>query len=178
MFVISMKTILWAALTANGNYAQSSPEHPPKPETLNDFAAHAMAAGNFVVGRRTFEAFRAQAGGGGGGPFASLDIVVVSSATTDIPGVRRVRSSEDALAYLEAKGHRTALLAGGAELHNTFLAAGLVDEIVFDVVPVLEGKGLHLVIDRDHYRYKDVQLVESRPLGNGVIQSRFAIPRS
>jgi hypothetical protein len=32
-----MKTILWAALTANGNYAQSSPEHPPKKEALDDF---------------------------------------------------------------------------------------------------------------------------------------------
>lgn len=25
-----MKTILWATLTANGNYAQSTPENPPK----------------------------------------------------------------------------------------------------------------------------------------------------
>ena len=75
-----MKTILWAALTANGNYAQSGPDHPPKPQALADFAAQATAVGNFIVGRRTFEAFQAGGGGntGGGGPFAALDIVVVS----------------------------------------------------------------------------------------------------
>lgn len=59
-----MKTILWATLTGNGNYAQSSPENPPKKEALGDFAAHAQAAGNFIVGRRTFEGMLASGGGG------------------------------------------------------------------------------------------------------------------
>ena len=67
-----MKTILWATLTANGNYAQSSAENPPKPEALADFAAQAKTAGNFIVGRKTFEGFAAN----GGGPFGDLDIVV------------------------------------------------------------------------------------------------------
>jgi hypothetical protein len=53
-----MKTIVWATLTANGNYAQASAAHPPKPEALGDFAAHAKRVGNFIVGRRTFEAFQ------------------------------------------------------------------------------------------------------------------------
>lgn len=52
-----MKTILWATLTANGNYQPNDPKHPPRPEALADFAAHVRAAGCFVVGRRTFEGF-------------------------------------------------------------------------------------------------------------------------
>jgi dihydrofolate reductase len=171
-----METILWATLTTNGNYAQSSPENPPKKEALDDFAKHAIAAGNFIVGRRTFEGMRGS-GGGGGGPFADLDIVVVSKNAEDLPGVTVARSPQEALNYLQQKGHQTALIGGGADIHNSFLGQGLVDEVVFNVAPVMEGKGLNLLIDKDNYQYKQVQLLDCKPLGNGVVQLRYAIDR-
>src|SRR5579859_2634585 len=102
-----MKTILWAALTANGNYAQSSPEHPPKQEALDDFGSYAGRVGNFIVGRRTFDGFNA---GGGGNLFGNTDIVVVSGSNLDIPGVKCVGTPQEALDYLEQKGHKAALL--------------------------------------------------------------------
>ncbi|TYP75389.1 dihydrofolate reductase family protein [Paenibacillus methanolicus] len=169
-----MKTILWATMTANGNYAQSSPDNPPKKEAWADFVTHASAAGNFIVGRRTFEAMR---GGGGPGPFGEVDIVVVSKHAADIPGVKIVRSPQEALAYLRQKGHRTALISGGADVHNSFLGQGLVDEVIFNVAPVMEGKGLNLLIDQDHYRFKHVELLGCRPLGGGVVQLHYAIAR-
>ncbi len=168
-----MKTILWATLSANGNYAQSSTVNPPKQEALADFAVNAKAAGNFIVGRRTFEGMRASGGGG----FSNIDIVVISSNLNEIPGVKLVRSPQEALEYLQEKGYQTALLAGGADLHNSFLEHGLVDEIVFNVAPVLEGKGLNLLIDRQHYQHKDVQLVDYKSLGGGVVQLRYSIGR-
>ncbi|KIL39258.1 dihydrofolate reductase [Gordoniibacillus kamchatkensis] len=170
-----MKTILWATLTANGNYAQSGPEHPPKKEALDDFAAHAKAVGNFIVGRRTFEGMR---GNGGPGPFAGIDIVVVSKNASEIPGVTVARSPKEALDYLKQKGHQSALISGGADIHNSFLGQGLVDEVIFNVAPVLEGKGLNLLIDKDSYRYKHVQLLECKPLGGGVVHLRYAIDRA
>ena len=166
-----MKTILWATLTANGNYAQSSAEHPPKPEAFNDFVAHAKAAGNFIVGRRTFEGMQA----GGGNPFGEIDIVVISQSVKEIPGVKVAGSPQEALNYLQAKGHTTALLGAGADLHNTFLGQGLVDEVIFDIAPVLEGKGLNLLLDTDRYQYKDVQLLDFKSLGNGVVQLHYAV---
>lgn len=170
-----MKTILWATLTANGNYAQSGPENPPRKEALDDFFTHAKAAGNFIVGRRTFEGMR---GSGGPGPFADIDIVVVSKSATEIPGVKVVRSPEEALDYLQEKGHQTALISGGADVHNSFLGQGLVDEVIFNVAPILEGRGLNLLIDKDNYRFKQVQLLDCRPLGSGVVQLRYAINRT
>ncbi|MBD3917410.1 dihydrofolate reductase family protein [Paenibacillus sp. PR3] len=167
-----MKTILWATLTANGNYAQSSPDNPPKQEALDDFFAEAKAAGNFIVGRRTFEGMR---GSGGPGPFADIDIVVVSNSAPEIPDVKVVRSPEEALIYLKEKGHQTALISGGADIHNSFLGQGLVDEVIFNVAPVLEGKGLNLLIDQENYRYQPVQLLDCRPLGSGIVQLRYAI---
>ena len=166
-----MKTILWAALTANGNYAQSSPEHPPKMEALDDFAAQAKAAGNFIVGRRTFEGMPAV----GGSARGNIDMVVLSQSIREIPGVQCVATPQAALTYLQARGHTTALLAGGADLHNAFLDQGLVDELLFNVTPVLEGKGLNLLLDTGHYQYKDVQLLDVKPLGGGVVQLRYAV---
>jgi dihydrofolate reductase len=166
-----MKTILWATLTANGNYAQSSAENPPKPETLNDFAAQARATSNFIVGRKTFESFAAN----GGGPFADIDIVVVSQSARAIPGAQLVRSPQEALDYLQTKGHQTALLVGGAALHNAFLGQGLVDEVIFDIAPVMEGKGYNLLLDQERYQYRNVQLLDFKPLGSGVVQLHYAL---
>lgn len=166
-----MKTILWATLTANGNYAQSTPEHPPKQEALADFAAQARAAGNFVVGRRTFEGFRA----GGGNGLAGIDIVVVSTRELDIPGVARAASPEEALDHLARQGHATALLAGGERLHNAFLAQNLVDELIFNITPALESKGLNIVLQAG--QRQDVQLLACKDIGGGTVQLRYAINR-
>ncbi|WP_199619824.1 dihydrofolate reductase family protein [Paenibacillus alkalitolerans] len=178
-----MKTILWATLTANGNYAQTSPDNLPKKEALDDFATHAKAAGNFVVGRRTFEQMQDpgrvphEERVNADGPFAGIDIVVMSKSIQDIPGVTVVRSPQEALDYLQGKGHHTALISGGADIHNSFLSQGLVDEVIFNIAPVLEGKGLHLMIDTDHYTFKDVQLLDTKPLGGGVVQMHYAVNR-
>lgn len=170
-----MKTVLWATLTANGNYAQSGPENPPKKEALNDFAAQAKAAGNFIVGRRTFEAMRGN--GGGGGPFGDIDIVVVSRNASDMPGVTVARTPREALDYLQGKGHQTAVISGGADIHNSFLEQDLVDEAIFNVAPVFEGKGLNLLIDTENYRYRNAQLLDCKPLGGGVVQLRYSLER-
>lgn len=167
-----MKTILWATLTGNGNYAQSGPNNPPKQEALADFAEHAQAAGNFIVGRRTFEGMQSS---GSGGTLAGMDIVVVSGSVKEIPGVTVVGSPSEALSYLRDKGYQTALISGGADLHNAFLGQGLVDELIFNVAPVLEGKGLNLLINTEEYQYKEVELLNFKSLGSGVVQLHYAI---
>jgi dihydrofolate reductase len=169
-----MKTILWATLSANGNYAQSSPENPPKKEAFDDFVKQARAAGNLIVGRRTFEGMLSS-GGAVGGPFSDLDIVVVSKNVGDLQGVTVARSPQEALNYLQKKGHQTALIGAGADLHNAFLGQGLVDELIFNVAPVLEGKGYNLLIDKENYQFKDVQLLNFMSLGGGVVQMHYAI---
>ena len=55
---------------------------------------------------------------------------------------------------MQQKGHQTAVVGAGADLHNAFLGQGLVDELIFNVAPVLEGKGLHLMINTDNYTLK------------------------
>ena len=165
-----MKTVLWAALTANGNYAKNSADHPPKKETLEDFAAQVKKSGNFIVGRRTFEGFNTN---GGGNPFGDIDIVVVSRGNLEMPGTKLVSSPQEALNYLRQKGHEVALLAGGESLHNAFLAENLVDELIFDVIPILESEGFNLLLPIGKFR--NVRLLNFENIGGGVIQLHYLI---
>jgi dihydrofolate reductase len=173
-----MKTILWATLSANGNYARASAAHPPKPEATADFATHALGHGNFIVGRRTFEAFAAQPARAGAGaapnPFASTTIVVVSR-TLATPNVLRAATPEASLAVLRERGHTTALLAGGETLHNTFLERDLVDELLLNVVPTLEDEGLKILLPKGSRR--ELELLGTKQLAAGIVQLHYALPR-
>lgn len=167
-----MKTILWATLVANGNFAQIGAEEQSHQAAFGDFLARAQAAGNFIVGRKTFEQLAAS---GGGGSMGNIEAVLVSQTSEEIPGVQVVSSPQEALTYLQARGHTTALLAGGATLHNAFLGQGLVDELIFNVVPALEGKGLNLLLDQDRYQYQKVKLLGFQSLGNDIVQLHYAV---
>lgn len=176
-----MKTILWATLSANGNYARASDTYPPKPEATADFAAQAAACGNFIVGRHTFEAFRAQPTRAGTAddttrnPFASTTIVVVSTTKLSMPGVHCATTPQGALAIVRAAGHSSALLAGGTQLHNAFLEHDLVDELVLDIAPALEDEGLKLQLPKGAHR--ELELLAWKPLGGGLVQLHYALER-
>jgi dihydrofolate reductase len=163
-----MKVILWAALSANGNYSRATPDNPPRPQALQDFEKHAKATGNLVVGRATFEGFAAR---GPNPAFASMDIVVVSHQPLTIPGVLLAPCPRAALELLKQRGHRTALLSGGEKLHNAFLA----DELVLNYLPVIEGEGLSIHLPAG--RHKAVKLQGTSDLGDGVTQMRYSFSR-
>lgn len=165
-----MKVILWATLSANGNYARATPENPPRPQALQDFETHAKAAGNFVVGRATFEGFAAR---GPNPAFASTDIVVVSKRPVSIPGVLSATGPRTAIELLRERGHATVLLSGGERLHNAFLAEGLVDELVLNYVPVIEGQGLSIHLPAGTHKAATLQGITD--LGGGVVQMRYGL---
>ena len=165
-----MKTVLWATLSANGNYASARPGHPPRPEALKDFTILATASGNFIAGRKTFEGFRAS---GAGKVFQNIDIVVVSGKGASLPGVHVVSSPREALRHMKDKGFEVALLSGGETLHKAFLAEDLIDEVIFNFAPVFERRGMNLVLPSK--QYKEVQLIELKDLGGGVVQHRYLV---
>lgn len=167
-----MKTILWAILSANGNYAQ---RYPSK-EALDDFAAHVRRSGNYITGRKTFELIQANENRGPGvtaHAFTKTDIVVLSKLGGSIPGVTVVSSPQEALKYLSAKGHQTALIAGGEKTHNAFLAENLVDELVFNIAPTLEAEGLKIFLPKD--RFMEIRLLKFSELGSGLVQLHYVV---
>lgn len=174
--VSRMKTRLWATLTASGGYARASAEQPPRPEALADFAASAAEARNFIVGRTTFEAFQSQPGRAGGAGFDGAEIVVVTSRPVAPAPVTAVASPRAALEHLARRGAELALVAGGARLHDAFLAEGLADELVIVVAPVLAPKDLQIALPER--RYGEVTLRSVRELGGGVVRLHYDLRRT
>ena len=64
------------------------------------------------------------------------------------------------------------MTVGGPDLAATFFAHGLVDELRLYVHPVVIGRGRRPLPDDAHL---DLDLVESRRFGNGVVLLRYAV---
>src|SRR4030067_2450336 len=80
-------------------------------------------------------------------------------------------SPEEALGKLEKDGFETVVLTGGATLNSSFAKAGLVDEIVLNVEPVIVGKGIPL-FSPDVFDLK-LKLLESKKLNGDIVQLRY-----
>jgi dihydrofolate reductase len=79
--------------------------------------------------------------------------VYVSDA---VPGTLEFSSAVPArlIADLEARGHRTCALLGGAQIHSLFIQAGLVNELWLTIEPVLFGGGTSLLAEKADMRLR------------------------
>ncbi len=160
-----MKTILYAAITANGNYGDSDTGQMPAQEELNDLFNHAKQARNIVMGRRTFEIF------GKDDTFAELDVVVVSE-TTSFEGIKTVKSLQQMLGYLKNKGYEQAFIIGGVTLHNALLTERLVDELYINVESYI-AKGLNL--GPADGKFINLELAGHKQIGAGIVQIHYRV---
>jgi dihydrofolate reductase len=165
-----MKVTLWATLSANGNYARATPDNPARAEALADFRQRALENGNFIVGRKTFEESAAR---GPNPDFRDADIVVVSRSGSGNEGLLSATSPRAALELLASRGHTKALISGGETLHNAFLADGLIDEVILNIAPVLEGGGLSIHLPPGTHR--PIEFISCSEIGGGLVQLRYAL---
>ncbi|MGS2763836.1 dihydrofolate reductase family protein [Sinomicrobium sp. M5D2P9] len=158
-----MKTILYAGLTANGNYGSSDSGQMPKQEELDDLFSHAMEAGNIVLGRRSYEIFGEEVNQNG------LDVVVVSTSKM-FEGIKTVGSPQEMLDYLNKKGYQQAFVVGGVSLHNSLLTDNLVDEMYININPYI-AEGLDL--RPTDGKYQDLELLGHKHIGGNIIQIQY-----
>lgn len=162
-----MKTILWAALTANGSYMHGDSSYRWPKVVFDDFDAVALEAGNCIIGRKTFEEYA-----GSGGSLGAVEFVVVSRTAADIAGAAAVSSPRDAIRHLEQKGFASALVGGGDSLLNAFLDEGLADEIILNITPELAGPGNHVALSVP--QVKPLKLLDFRELGDGILRLHYS----
>ena len=125
-----------------------------------------------VMGRATFDMVRTFAEY----PYAGKRVIVLSRTLNHVPKgfadkVELHGTSLTALlAKLEHDGHKRAYVDGGKTI-QTFVQAGLLDELIITRVPVLIGEGLPLFGEVDG----DVMLehLSTRSYANGFVQSRY-----
>jgi dihydrofolate reductase len=161
-----MKTILVAAMTANGyiaeEEAQSSLDWTSKEDT-KFFIEKTKEVGVLIMGRRTYETI--------GRPLPGRLMIVMSRTPADFPsqpGVLEFTTAEptEILRKLEERGYGQVVIAGGASVYSAFLSLGLVDELYLTVEPVLFGKGVPFAKD---FARVNLELLDAKPLGSRAV---------
>lgn len=137
-----------------------------------------QGAGAIIVGRRTYDLSIPWWGADGPSGALRLPVFVVThSPPDDVPdgGVYTFVSSgiEDALRQAEAvAGDKVVAVGGGALTFRQYLAAGLVDVISINLVPVLLGGGTPLFEEGEQAQLELIEVVDT-PLATHL---RYRVP--
>jgi dihydrofolate reductase len=128
-----------------------------------------------VMGRKTFEVALKHSKDAKN-PYADMRSFVFSRTLRpeDYEGVEIV--SADAAEFvrkLKNENGKDICVMGGGEFANALFEAGLIDEIGFNIHPVLLGRGIPLF----HFvsRQIDLELIECRPFKNGCVYVLYRV---
>ena len=126
-----------------------------------------------LIGRKTFDYAMREHGGLPVQP--GVRTLLFSRTMEEAPaGVELVR--EDAAAFtaaLKEDAGGDIIVMGGGELGSALIEAGLVDEIGFNVHPLLLGGGVSAL--RPMARRVELELIEARPIGEGCVLMRYRV---
>ncbi len=134
-------------------------------EVLND---ERNATGAMISGRRTYDTSLPWWGADGPSGTARLPLFVVSHDVPAQPAAEGVYTFvEDIHRALEgakaAAADRNVSVMGGADIGQQFIRAGLIDEILIHLVPVLFGSGTRMFdhIGDEHIHLQTIQVIEA-----------------
>ncbi len=129
-------------------------------------------ADTILLGRKTWQAAAAQ---GGGGSMPGVKAYVFSRTLTQAPdGAELV--SRDAGAFvrrLKTQPGKDIVVMSGGNLAASLLQEGVIDEIGFNLHPVLLGAGTPAFLDPGQ-RVR-LELMESRPLDGGCVLVTYRV---
>ncbi|HEY0430137.1 MAG TPA: dihydrofolate reductase family protein [Pyrinomonadaceae bacterium] len=128
-----------------------------------------------LMGRKTYEV-ALKYGAGDTGGYAGMKNYVFSRTLKKIEDKSVELVSENAVEFVRdlknAEGKDICLMGGG-DLAKTFFEAGLIDEIGFNIHPVLLGSGVPLFHEMN--RQIDLELIECRPFKNGCVYVLYRV---
>jgi dihydrofolate reductase len=126
-----------------------------------------------LMGRKTYEvALRSGQGEG----YPGVKSYVFSRTLPEAPGKGVTLVRGDAAEFVRGlKGleGKDICLLGGGELARSLFEAGLIDEIGFNIHPVLLGAGIPLFHPMS--RQIDLELLECRPFKNGCVYVLYRV---
>jgi dihydrofolate reductase len=129
-----------------------------------------------IVGSKTFQQYK-----GVIYPFPDATTFVCTSrcAAADEPINPRVQyvsgAVEEIARQIQAAGFSNAVLSGGAETNGRFAEALAIDEMIVSIYPHVLGSGLPIFGGRQVQLR--LELLGTKQLGSGVIQSRYTVVR-
>jgi len=129
-----------------------------------------------VMGRKTYEVAQRMGGGGGGG-YPGVKTYVFSRTIKKPNKKKLFFVNEDAAAYVrrlkEEKEGKDICVMGGGVLAKSLFEADLIDEIGFNIHPVLLGSGIPLFHEMS--RQIDLELKECKQLSSGCVLLTYKI---
>ena len=128
-----------------------------------------------VMGRKTFEVAQRMGGGSGGYPGVKT---YVFSRTIKKPNTKKLFFvNEDAATYVrllkEEKEGKDICVMGGGLLAKSLFEADVIDEIGFNIHPVLLGSGIPLFYEMS--RQIDLELKQCKQLSSGCVLLTYKI---
>lgn len=160
-----MNITVYMAMSIDGKVARTNDETPWSDESWDAFNERINIADAFIIGRETYEIMDDE----GSLEDIKIPVIVLSSKETTRDGVVVFEKLEDALNHLEKKSLIDVVVAGGSIANGSFIKAGLVNDLIIDVEPILLGKGKPLFdVDFDDLSVDDLpnfELVEFKKLG-------------
>jgi dihydrofolate reductase len=127
-----------------------------------------------LMGRKTYEV--AVQSGHGGGSYAGMKTYVFSRTLPEgsHKGATIVRQdAADVVRELKGQDGKDICIMGGGELARPLFEAGLIDEIGFNIHPVLLGAGIPLFHPMN--RQIDLELLECRAFKNGCVYVTYRV---
>jgi dihydrofolate reductase len=127
-----------------------------------------------VMGRRTYEV--AIASGHGGGSYGGMKTYVFSRTLKPRKTKSLEITSEDVaevVARLKQEEGKDICIMGGGLLAKPLFEANLIDEIGFNIHPVLLGSGIPIFHEMSHQI--DLELIECKSLKNGCVLVTYKV---
>lgn len=143
----------------------------PEPPEGEDYGYEAFMAevGALLMGRNTY---RVVEGFDGPWPYKDKPVLVATRRPLE-PKVPTVRAVEGDIASLLAEADQAALgkdvWIDGGDLIRQALSAGLIDDLIVSVVPVVLGSGSPLFSGAERTQ---LELIEAKPLP-GILHTRY-----
>ena len=166
-----MKVTLYMAMSLNGYIAEENgSEDFLSHKNWEKFCSLAKEYGNFIVGRKTYEAVKNWNEGFGFDDLKGIQKIIISqdeSYKLD-EGYILATSPKDALEKL--KDMESVLVTGGSTINTAFLKENLLDEVVLNIEPVLIGKGVSLFV-QDNFQ-KKLNFISSEE-SNGILTLHY-----
>jgi len=151
-----MNVTLYMAMSLNGSIAEKNgSEDFLSPAHWGKFCRLAQEYGNFIVGRKTYEAVKNWNEGFGFDDLKGIKKIIISQNEhykLD-EGYTLATSPKDALAAI--KDFESVLVTGGSTINTAFLREDLLDDIILNMEPALIGKGIPLFAEDDFSKKLD-----------------------
>lgn len=74
---------------------------------------------------------------------------------------------------LEQKGHKEVVVIGGSQAVSQFMQENLIDEVYFDIEPLLFSKGMPIFKDAN-FEYR-LELLGTKMLNKNTIQMHYRV---